>query len=342
MRGSRPQHQADRCILGSIPACAGKPSAQSCRNAWRRVYPRVCGEAQDRLSLVVPIEGLSPRVRGSLGQSGMFDQDTGSIPACAGKPCEPHRGVRAMRVYPRVCGEADSEGYPHAPWSGLSPRVRGSPFILHGSQEEKGSIPACAGKPGAWSRVSRHLRVYPRVCGEATPSIGGRPMATGLSPRVRGSRCRTELSRYVFGSIPACAGKPIHPSWIAGGERVYPRVCGEARSDAVTSGIPSSPGLSPRVRGSHTLASLRSTHGDGSIPACAGKPMPHGTIPICIRVYPRVCGEAMIVDTITSAGQGLSPRVRGSRRRRNARDDMVGSIPACAGKPYRGSGIGSS
>ena len=70
---------------------------------------------------------------------------------------------------------------------------------------------------------------------------------SGLSPRVRGNPTNTQIMSKATGSIPACAGEPVHASQQASGYPVYPRVCG---------GTPElehrhrcHEGLSPRVRG---------------------------------------------------------------------------------------------
>ena len=89
-------------------------------------------------------------------------------------------------------------------------------------------------------------------------------------------------------SIPAYAGKPRIAGRAGNNDRVYPRVCGE------TPHVDASPahvvGLSPRMRGNHSVAVLEGRL-DGSIPAYAGKPRrpPFPAAPS--RVYPRVCGE---------------------------------------------------
>ena len=192
--------------------------------------------------------GLSPRVRGShdglWNRRGLF----GSIPACAGKPRRPLEPERAVRVYPRVCGEAATRTERMSSRKGLSPRVRGSRYHLMIELPQHGSIPACAGKPHARDGT-RHMRwVYPRVCGEAGVHSSTSNCSSGLSPRVRGSLRRRPDRRRYRGSIPACAGKPTQPSNQPCLPWVYPRVCGEARRRV----LPSRPlaGLSPRVRGS--------------------------------------------------------------------------------------------
>ena len=94
-----------------------------------RVYPRVCGGTLT-LSLSPPAwAGLSPRVRGNRGAFAPAEQNSGSIPACAGEP-----GVTLAIVGDRYPG-------------GLSPRVRGNPASRYRMAMGARSIPACAGEP---------------------------------------------------------------------------------------------------------------------------------------------------------------------------------------------------
>ena len=48
----------------------------------------------------------------------------------------------------------------------------------------------------------------------------------GLSPRVRGNHDVPAHRVFDLGSIPACAGEPAGARLGAGGQWVYPRVCG--------------------------------------------------------------------------------------------------------------------
>ena len=131
--------------LGSIPACAGEPRSRRRPPRLRRVYPRVCGgTAFTVLDIGLPT-GLSPRVRGNHGLSGLVEDM--SIPACAG---EPRIGRGHGGVYPRVCGGTSVAAASTPSSSGLSPRVRGNRGIL---------------RPSATPRVGLDLWVYPRVCG---------------------------------------------------------------------------------------------------------------------------------------------------------------------------------
>ena len=209
---------------------------------------------------------------------------------------------------------------------GPSPRVRGSLLQLEHPEHRVGSIPACAGKPSPLSRFSRRSRVHPRVCG------GRVERPAGPSPRVRGSQRGDGLVQAAHGSIPACAGKPRQRSNRLPAGGVHPRVCGEAARlvDQVSGGT----GPSPRVRGSPRARRRRAPRG-GSIPACAGKPRRASTGLPVYRVHPRVCGEATNRQEVVMFRKGPSPRVRGSRARLRLGSASGGSIPACAGKPYR-------
>ena len=71
----------------------------------------------------------------------------------------------------------------------------------------------------------------------------------------------------------------------------------------------------------------------GSIPACAGEPPTTSGVDMATWVYPRVCGGTFLRAQEHSGGIGLSPRVRGNRRRAGGRNEHVRSIPACAGEP---------
>ena len=133
-------------------------------------------------------------------------------------------------------------------------------------------------------------------------------------------------------SIPACAGKPATVQAMRARQMVHPRVCGEAGRDYPY--MAGGRGPSPRVRGSHrdrgAVAVLV-----GSIPACAGKPLVEKAGAADVEVHPRVCGEALPERYWEEGVAGPSPRVRGSRQDLVDRQARVGSIPACAGKPWR-------
>ena len=91
---------------------------------------------------------------------------------------------------------------------GLSPRVRGNHGDLIVVIAVGGSIPACAGEPGAFAVQPWTRQVYPRVCGGTQRHLGAAVEGAGLSPRVRGNLGLLGGGGGGRGSIPACAGEP--------------------------------------------------------------------------------------------------------------------------------------
>ena len=220
--------------------------------------------------------------------------------------------------------------------SGLSPRVRGNHVVKPGALLNERSIPACAGEPYHSGNESASKGVYPRVCGGTNMLEGIGNYIKGLSPRVRGNQGRHHGKPEPLRSIPACAGEPLLFMSLYQPETVYPRVCGGTPFCAgVGAGVS---GLSPRVRG-NPPASASQLARIGSIPACAGEPPSHRRPGRDSKVYPRVCGGTPYEITVVAVWEGLSPRVRGNRRKIKHRGTGPGSIPACAGEP---SSIGSS
>ena len=236
------------------------------------------------------------------------------------------------------CFQGGRRAYGGAPFSrhastimmGLSPRVRGSRLIPRLARDERGPIPAGAGKPPPARSANRLGRVYPRGCGEAWIITCRILTFSGLSPRVQGSLDQRVGVPKIDGSIPAGAGKPkAGPLRVEGGW-VYPRGCGEAACRPCR--CEGARGLSPRVRGSQgPLARLHPP--EGSIPAGAGKPVAGQASREAGQVYPRGCGEAFAFGAEPVPFEGLSPRVRGSRDQLATGARLRGSIPAGAGKP---------
>ena len=91
-------------------------------------------------------------------------------------------------------------------------------------------------------------------------------------------------------------------------------------------------GPSPRVRGSRMRPGVLYAVA-GSIPACAGEPLPPGGTHDPLAVHPRVCGGAHEGFPGRTPAWGPSPRVRGSQSQRVTHIPAFGSIPACAGEP---------
>ena len=104
MRGYPDMPPPIRLKYWSIPADAGLPPAKAYLNRMCKVYPRGCGATEGWKSPMCGVKGLSPRMRGYLGQSVNRPLTNGSIPADAGLPPVPPLRERECQVYPRGCG----------------------------------------------------------------------------------------------------------------------------------------------------------------------------------------------------------------------------------------------
>ena len=170
VRGSRKQGVVEGFVVGSIPACAGKPGRRPSPTGSTGVHPRMCGEALDAKLDIIYRSGPSPHVRGSPFIVASKCRPHRSIPACAGKPKRSGPPRRRRRVHPRMCGEATLPREPGARCWGPSPHVRGSPQKEASAHLQLGSIPACAGKPPCSRASPTTSGVHPRMCGEAAAS----------------------------------------------------------------------------------------------------------------------------------------------------------------------------
>ena len=332
VRGSHMIAAVAEAEAGSIPARAGEPHDRGGSRGRSRVYPRACGGASIGCCARRRRGGLSPRVRGSQRQVHEAARFAGSIPARAGEPGAREKLEAKLRVYPRACGGAAPGSCRLWPPEGLSPRVRGSRAGALDAVRPLRSIPARAGEPRRPRRRPGRRGVYPRACGGAALTAAESDIASGLSPRVRGSRNAEAARVRKLGSIPARAGEPSPAPGRGAAPAVYPRACGGAVSIGRRPRRAS--GLSPRVRGSQR-AQRADRDPAGSIPARAGEPEATKHDGPRRGVYPRACGGARRIGQDALLAYGLSPRVRGSRRARDPHEADHRSIPARAGEPRR-------
>ena len=158
---------------------------------------------------------------------------------------------------------------------------------------------------------------HPRVCGENGIEVAALGAKDGSSPRVRGKPDSRQARYQLTGLIPACAGKTEGPDRAREIVPAHPRVCGENRS--AVHDPPAVPGSSPRVRGKREqvpgpVPRVR------LIPACAGKTSDSLRSSLGDRAHPRVCGENTATGEVNGLRLGSSPRVRGKRALRPARE----------------------
>ena len=172
MRGTRVRPTGRRSALGIIPAYAGNTRATAARPQPTRDHPRVCGEHTTMATWFMPLPGSSPRMRGTpheLRDGRVID---GIIPAYAGNTWNRQRQASPCWDHPRVCGEHAVLNSDALPFTGSSPRMRGTPARHAKGARTVGIIPAYAGNTRWCRRLPWRLGDHPRVCGEHNHVVG--------------------------------------------------------------------------------------------------------------------------------------------------------------------------
>ena len=189
MRGTLRADDHGQRILGIIPAYAGNTLRWRHGSCRCRDHPRVCGEHLTSCVMVVSSMGSSPRMRGTLVVAELLGHESGIIPAYAGNTWNRQRQASPCWDHPRVCGEHAVLNSDALPFTGSSPRMRGTPVA-------KGPAMVMP-------------RDHPRVCGEHILSFVKSFSWLGSSPRMRGTLGRGGARRVFRGIIPAYAGNTL-------------------------------------------------------------------------------------------------------------------------------------
>ena len=128
-----------------IPAPAGNGRNSCLIRCFIPVYPRACGERFTLDHRMPQSYGLSPRLRGTVGQVVEHLAGQRFIPAPAGNGRAFPRIATDPPVYPRACGERLSPQQVRTIADGLSPRLRGTAGEEIAGSLHRRFIPAPAG-----------------------------------------------------------------------------------------------------------------------------------------------------------------------------------------------------
>ena len=313
VRGTLDAGLAGQHVARFIPAGAGNARFTVYLPAFHAVHPRGCGEREPQHGDLVLADGSSPRVRGTRVDVVKINGFQRFIPAGAGNATGTAAAPCRTAVHPRGCGERRAPAGGARRGGGSSPRVRGTRPEAGAAHTIRRFIPAGAGNAARSLGPISGCAVHPRGCGERRVSRSASVSRCGSSPRVRGTHSGTRPRRGPPRFIPAGAGNapPSPPAGFAGA--VHPRGCGERQTRAPA--WRSHAGSSPRVRGTPAcgfpLPVLRRFIPAGAGNASAGlgsaRPSP---------VHPRGCGERAAPLRPRFALAGSSPRVRGTRQRK--------------------------
>ena len=130
---------------GIIPAYAGNTVVRVRRLPLLGDHPRVCGEHVRLARARVPVQGSSPRMRGTPEWLDGEAWADGIIPAYAGNTCGCRERRQGAGDHPRVCGEHIGKKSEVRSDRGSSPRMRGTPGQADKRMDARGIIPAYAG-----------------------------------------------------------------------------------------------------------------------------------------------------------------------------------------------------
>ena len=186
----------------------------------------------------------------------------------------------SLRDHPRGCGA-------HLLPQRRQLYCRGSPRGRCGPVTLPGIIPAGAGLTLSSIAATDSTRDHPRGCGAHSMVLSSPNSGLGSSPRVRGSLFCWSPACAAMGIIPAGAGLTSHSLFSIFASGDHPRGCGA--HTVRNRSLSSSPGSSPRVRGSRPVWLALSALA-GIIPAGAGLTLPSRLARPTARDHPRGCG----------------------------------------------------
>ena len=166
MRGTPRSCVGSAGLMRFIPADAGNTMAEADGSVVETVHPRGCGEHGLVSVGRGPVNGSSPRMRGTHRWFEIHRVEFRFIPADAGNTPHHPREFSRGAVHPRGCGEHEAWMIHSLAEHGSSPRMRGTRLGRRHGKTHSRFIPADAGNTSARKIISALLAVHPRGCGE--------------------------------------------------------------------------------------------------------------------------------------------------------------------------------
>ena len=169
-----------------IPAHAGKTVSALAGEVDDGAHPRSRGENQDENIVNLSKQGSSPLTRGKPRLLRAPAAPKGLIPAHAGKTKDIEGHRCSGRAHPRSRGENSYIPGGDTGVKGSSPLTRGKPRVHLGAVQNRGLIPAHAGKTSSAPPPSPPTEAHPRSRGENSTSWSTPSGDMGSSPLTRG------------------------------------------------------------------------------------------------------------------------------------------------------------
>ena len=207
MRGKAREVLLHPEAVGITPAYAGKRIKLRKRHSICGDHPCVCGEKIEMPYELLLKEGSPPRMRGKARSRCFVVEVMRITPAYAGKRIAELQTPAVSWDHPRVCGEKVPITCVPKYALGSPPRVRGKVCWRERHRPVPGITPACAGKSGRTSGLTRPARDHPRACGEKSTSTSMMNCGWGSPPRVRGKDGNQSTGQHRGRITPAYAGK---------------------------------------------------------------------------------------------------------------------------------------
>ena len=315
--GSSPLTRGKRCGEavgegegGLIPAHAGKTHAASRESLIRGAHPRSRGENLIGAVRTLVVTGSSPLTRGKRFELEESREDTGLIPAHAGKTWGIMSTSGRSPAHPRSRGENCDGAFLAESCGGSSPLTRGKRRDLRDSGATARLIPAHAGKTGLQGQDVRSVKAHPRSRGENSRRTRTLSRRSGSSPLTRGKRVAFGQEGGSARLIPAHAGKTPPHSVRTGARPAHPRSRGENPSISPSASFWT--GSSPLTRGKRRIDALMIDK-QGLIPAHAGKTTRCAFCSLVVAAHPRSRGENHSAARLKRRRRGSSPLTRGKR-----------------------------
>ena len=212
--------------------------------------------------------GSSPHARGKQLLQSRIRRSQGLIPACTGKTLGADYLNSAMKAHPRMRGENTAGVEVTEDFKGSSPHARGKRQCNSRPDNQRGLIPACAGKTSLWFSWLYSFRAHPRMRGENSHDHA-RNRSQGAHPRMRGENQRSR--RFIFrpsGSSPHARGKPNGLRLRVQSLRLIPACAGKTATNEIDNCVFQA---HPRMRGENTMVPATAAIVSGSSPHARGK-----------------------------------------------------------------------
>ena len=246
-RGTPWRPDADHRQRRIIPASAGNTYRGRRSRVNSTDHPRERGEHPNRVTSPDSADGSSPRARGT--PNGAHNQPFRRriIPASAGNTDLRKTNEANVPDHPRERGEHTANSPAIATESGSSPRARGTPCVHSFRSCTMRIIPASAGNTDAPRKLAAPRADHPRERGEHDTVTDVSTLASGSSPRARGTLVTTGKLSFSDRIIPASAGNTPRRLSYRSPWTDHPRERGEHIQTTATA--IASCGSSPRARG---------------------------------------------------------------------------------------------